>query len=91
MVSCIAVVKNPLGLHARPAGVFVKTARSFQSQVKVVNRKNGLRADAKSIIQLLSLSLVQGTEIEILAEGTDEELALEALQELLEHHLNEEE
>lgn len=74
-------VVNKTGLHARPATQFVEKARQFKS--KIVIEKNGSKADAKSILGILSLGLSQGTEIKILAAGEDEQEAVEELVELL--------
>ncbi|PLJ78217.1 HPr family phosphocarrier protein [Infirmifilum sp. SLHALR2] len=74
-------VVNKSGLHARPAAVFVQTAKSFSS--KIVVRKGGRSADSKNILQLLSLGVDMGDEIEIVADGPDEDKAIEQLTKLL--------
>ena len=73
-----AKVLNPVGLHARPAAVFVQTARKFKSKILV--HKNEKFADAKNLLQILALGVDCGDEIEIVAEGEDE---MEALGELV--------
>lgn len=76
---------NPTGLHARPASDFVAMAKNFTSKIKIDDLTNDdLPANAKSIIMLLSLGLVQGTDVEISAEGEDEEAAVRSLVELIE-------
>lgn len=76
---------NPTGLHARPASDFVAMAKNFTSKIKINDLTNDdLPANAKSIIMLLSLGLVQGTDVEISAEGEDEEAAVRSLVELIE-------
>ena len=73
-------IKNEVGLHARPAALFVQTANKFQSAITV---KNGdLSANAKSILHLLTLGAEQGAVITVIAEGDDAEQALQALTEL---------
>lgn len=74
-------VKHEAGLHARPASLFVQTAKRFQSDVKV---KHGEReANAKSILNVLTLGAVQGAVVTIRAEGEDAQEALDALEELI--------
>ena len=71
------VVTNPQGLHARPADVFVKPASQYQSTIEVI--KDGERVDGKSILAILTLAAVQGTQLQIEATGPDAEDALIAL------------
>ena len=65
------------GIHARPAGEFVKEAKKFASDVKIV--KGEKSADAKKIFGLMSLGVKQGEEILVQIEGTDEEEAMKAM------------
>lgn len=75
---------NPTGLHARPASDFVSTAKKFTSKIKIKDlTSDELPGNAKSIVTVLSLGLVKGTDIEISAEGEDEETAVKALIELV--------
>lgn len=74
-------ILNEEGLHARPAGVFVKTASQFLSEIKI--EVNGKRSNAKSIMNLLSLGLKKGNEVKIIANGADEKEAIEALVDLV--------
>lgn len=76
----IVRVGNPQGLHARPAELFVKTAGQFQAKIEV--NKNGHRVDGKSILNILTLAAVQGTELSLEATGPDAQAALDALSEL---------
>lgn len=69
------------GLHARPAARFVKTAKGYSSDIKVI--KDGTEANAKSSLNLMTLGARQGDELTIRAEGEDEEAAAEALAELI--------
>jgi phosphoenolpyruvate-protein phosphotransferase/dihydroxyacetone kinase phosphotransfer subunit len=72
---------NPMGLHARPASLFVQTAGRFQARIQVLGR--GREADATSIIGVLSLGVQQGDTIIIRASGTDANTAIAALEELV--------
>lgn len=80
---------NKLGLHARAAAKLVNTASSFESRINLFC--NGQTADAKSIMGLMMLAASQGTEMEIVAEGTDEAEAVSALTALLENRFGEDE
>lgn len=78
MYSKYVIVINPTGLHARPAADFVKCATEFRSDINI-GRPGGEKVNGKSVIMLMSQGLVQGTEIEICAEGDDEQEAVDAL------------
>jgi phosphocarrier protein len=84
MVSKKVTVKNPTGLHARPASEFTRCAAGFRSQI-TVTKTGGQPVSAKSMVMVLSQSIVRGTEIEICADGQDEEAALAALIKLVEN------
>ena len=71
------MVQNQVGLHARPATFFIQKANEFKSSVWV--EKEERRVNAKSLLGVLSLGIVGGTEICIIADGVDEEEAVEAL------------
>jgi phosphotransferase system HPr (HPr) family protein len=75
------VVKDEVGLHARPAAVFVREANKFSSDIRVTLGEK--KANAKSILDVLSLDAGQNAEIRISAEGDDAERALDALEGLL--------
>ena len=79
-VTRTVVVINPQGLHARPAEVFVKTASQYQSKIDVI--KDGNRVDGKSILNILTLAAVQGTQLCLEATGPDAQDALIALSDL---------
>lgn len=77
-------VANAVGLHARPAAMFVSAAKSFQSKVRVRNATTGSKwVDAKSILGVLTLGVEQDHEIELTAEGSDETAALARIGELI--------
>lgn len=65
------------GMHARPASVFVQTASKFNSEIKVI--KDDVEVNGKSIMGLMMLALSPGSEFKIIAEGIDEEIAIEVL------------
>lgn len=83
----IVKILNEQGLHARPASIFVKTASKFKSTVSIVHGNEV--ANAKSIINIMSLGLKKGEEIKIIAEGTDEKKVMEALISLVENKFGE--
>jgi phosphotransferase system HPr (HPr) family protein len=74
-------ILNKLGIHARPAAQFVKTANRFQSDIFV--EKDGEEVDGKSIMGLMMLAAGHGSVISVSAEGMDAEAALDALAELI--------
>lgn len=75
------VVKNQVGLHARPATFFIQKANEFKSSIWVEREER--RVNAKSLLGVLSLGIVGGTTIRIIADGTDEEVAVEELVKLV--------
>ncbi len=75
-------VKNQVGLHARPATFFIQKANEFKSSIWV--EKEDRRVNAKSLLGVLSLGIMGGTTIRILAGGPDEELAVDELVKLVE-------
>jgi len=80
---------NRLGLHARAAAKFVKLANRFKASVKI--EKDGNSIDGKSILGILTLAAVCGTEITLKISGEDEESAMKALVSLVENRFEEEE
>jgi phosphocarrier protein HPr len=89
MLTQTVTIVNKLGLHARAAALFAKTAAGYSSQIKV--ELKGKQVDAKSVMSLMLLAANQGTEITVHAEGTDQQEALEALLTLINNRFNEEE
>lgn len=79
--SATVLVTNPQGIHARPADMFVKLAIQFQSTIDVF--KDGNRVDGKSILDMLTLAAIAGSELRIEATGPDAQQALDALTELV--------
>lgn len=87
MVSKAVVVKNQVGLHARPATFFIQKSNEFSSSVWI--EKDERRVNAKSLLGVLSLGVTAGTEITILADGLDEQQAIDALKDLVESNFSE--
>jgi phosphocarrier protein HPr len=75
------VVQNQVGLHARPATFFIQKANEFKSSIWV--EKEERRVNAKSLLGILSLGIVGGTTIRIIADGPDEEVAVKGLVDLV--------
>ena len=75
------LVQNQVGLHARPATFFIQKANEFKSSIWV--EKEERRVNAKSLLGVLSLGIVGGVSIHIIADGADEEQAVDALVELV--------
>lgn len=80
-------IVDPTGLHARPAARFVQAASRFESRVTVEH--SGREVDARSLIGLLSLALKPGSQIDLVAVGSDEEHAIAALAEELAPYVRE--
>ena len=81
------VVQNQVGLHARPATFFIQKANEFKSSIWV--EKEERRVNAKSLLGVLSLGIVKGTTITLIADGSDEKEAVEALKELIDNGFGE--
>lgn len=79
------IIKDEMGIHARPAGLFVKAAASFPCKITVA--KDGKEVDAKRILGLMGLGIKCGQEIILTAEGEQEEEAIAYLKEFLEKNL----
>ena len=83
------IIRNEVGLHARPAALFVQTAKKFKSNITVEKEGEG-KVNAKSILGILSLGAEKGTRITIEIEGEDEGQAMQALTQLIENNFGEE-
>lgn len=81
------VVKHEAGLHARPASLFVKLAKQFSSDIKITS--NGKTVSAKSLVLIITLAVQPNTEIEVRADGSDEQEAITALIGLVERNFTE--
>ena len=82
MVSKDVIVQNQVGLHARPATFFIQKANNFKSSIWV--SKDDRKVNAKSLLGVLSLGIIKGTTITIIADGEDEDEAIKVLVELIE-------
>ena len=82
-----ATIEHEIGLHARPAVLFVETANHFQSDIHILH--NGNTANGKSLLHILGLGIKNGEQITIEAEGEDDAAALTALQALIENNFGE--
>jgi len=82
------VISNKLGMHARPAALFVHEATRFKSSIMV--SKDGLEINGKSVMGLMLLAAESGSKLKIRADGADEKQALEALAKLFERRFDEE-
>ncbi len=71
------VVKNEIGLHARPATFFIQTANKYKSSIWI--EKDERRVNAKSLLGVLSLGIVGGTTVKLFADGSDENEAISGL------------
>jgi len=84
----IVVIKNTLGLHARPAALFVQLANKFQSEIFVGKKEQ--KVNGKSIMGIMTLAAGKGQKITITANGNDAEEAVKALEKLLKGKFGEE-
>ncbi|MBU0951560.1 MAG: HPr family phosphocarrier protein [Elusimicrobia bacterium] len=80
-------VRNKLGLHARPAAMFVQLTTKYKSAIKVF--KGDQEVDGKSIMGLMTLAAEMGSQIKIVAEGEDEQDLINGISELVENRFNE--
>ena len=87
MVSQVTVIKNPSGLHLRPAGILCKEALNYKSALLFKIRST--TANAKSVLSVLGACVKCGDEIELMCEGPDEKEALDAMLKLIESGLGE--
>ena len=85
MCSKVVTIQNSIGLHARPATFFIQKANAFKSSIWV--EKDERRMNAKSLLGILSMGIVKGTTVTLLADGPDEAEALAALDELVRNGL----
>jgi len=88
MVEKIIVVSNRAGIHARPSALLVQTTKNFKSNVFF--EKDTDRINAKSIMGIITLGAAYGTELKIIADGEDEEYAVNTLVKLFESKFEEE-
>ena len=87
MVNKSIVINNQVGLHARPATFFIQKANEFKSSIWV--EKDDRRVNAKSLLGVLSLGIVKGTEVNLIADGPDEAEAIDCLSKLIDSDFSE--
>ena len=88
LIKKVFKIKNKYGLHARPAALLVKTTGKFKSDIQIA--KDGLTANGKSIMGIMTLVAESGSEIEITVDGEDMVAAMSAIEELIENNFFEE-
>jgi phosphocarrier protein HPr len=89
-VEATITITHDVGLHARPAATFVKTAKEYESRITVTNlTRDGASADAKSLVQIFKAAVAKDHEVRIVAEGSDEDDAVSALVGLIESNFGE--
>ena len=81
MVTKEVVINNQVGLHARPATFFIQKANEFKSSIWI--EKEDRRVNAKSLLGVLSLGIVTGTAVNLIADGNDENEAISTLSDLI--------
>ena len=87
MISHNVTIVNSMGLHARPATFFVQNAHKFKSSIWVESGER--KVNAKSLLGVLSLGIAKGMTISLIADGYDEEEALEELSKLIDSGIGE--
>ena len=86
MKQYVYTMKDPLGIHARPAGLIAKLAKEY-ADTNILISYNGKEVKATSMMKLMSLGVKQGTQITITAEGANEDAAIIALSEFFNNNL----
>jgi phosphocarrier protein len=84
MVEKILLVENQSGIHARPSAAIVNCLSSYSSNVRLETLEG--KADARSIMEILMLRILCGAEVKVIAEGSDEGQAVDALENLFKDH-----
>ena len=87
MISKEVVINNQVGLHARPATFFIQKANEFKSSIWIV--KDERRVNAKSLLGVLSLGIVKGTAVNLIADGADQDEAIATLSDLIDSDFSE--
>jgi len=87
VISKEVIINNQVGLHARPATFFIQKANEFKSSIWI--EKEDRRVNAKSLLGVLSLGIVKGTAVNIVADGVDENDAITTLSELIDSDFSE--
>ena len=87
MISNEVVINNQVGLHARPATFFIQKANEFKSSIWI--EKDERRVNAKSLLGVLSLGIVKGTAVNLIADGADQDEAIATLSDLIDSDFSE--
>ncbi len=87
MLTREVTINNQVGLHARPATFFIQKANEFKSSIWI--EKDDRKVNAKSLLGVLSLGIVKGTSVTLVADGSDEKEALNTLANLIESDFTE--
>lgn len=87
VISKEVTINNQVGLHARPATFFIQKANEFKSSIWI--ERDERRVNAKSLLGVLSLGIVKGTTVNIVADGVDENEAIATLSELIDSDFSE--
>ena len=87
VISKEVTINNQVGLHARPATFFIQKANEFKSSIWI--EKDDRRVNAKSLLGVLSLGIVKGTSVNIVADGVDENEAIATLSALIDSDFSE--
>lgn len=88
MTERLLTIRNRAGMHARPAALLVKTASAFKAHVFI--EKDGERVNGKSIMGVITLGATYQSQLKVIADGPDEQAALDALERLFENRFEEE-
>lgn len=91
MLSEKVIIKNPTGLHLRPAGLFCKTAMQFECKISIEKKakQKKVSANAKSVLSVLGACIKNGDEVTIICDGEDEEEALSVMVQIVKEGLGE--
>ncbi|MDN5354895.1 MAG: phosphocarrier protein HPr [Candidatus Cloacimonadota bacterium] len=88
MIKTKVTIKNKLGMHARPATMLVKAASKYRSDFKII--KGDMEINGKSIMGVMTLAAEQGSELELVADGVDEEHLIKEITTMFENKFDEE-
>lgn len=80
------VVKDELGIHARPATMLVKEAKAYQSKITIA-KEDGKNADVKGVLAVMALAVKQNDKVNVIIEGDDEDVAFEGIKAFFETNL----
>ena len=89
MIDLLIEVPNKTGLHARPANLFVKTAKKYLCDITISKENDEKSYNAKSIFSVISMAAVKGTRIVVHADGPDEADAIREIEQLVDDNFGE--